>query len=217
MQVIVKALVEKGAAIDFKERKKTNGAACCRSVRQTGLSKETELRRFTPVPPVHRGISAPDNAGTRFPESKRYGPTACDYQDRTPLHEAAYYGHLNLVEYFVEKGAPINVIDKFGQTPLFRAVDGGRHDVVKYLVEKKAETNWLDNEQCSVQHCAAFQGFPSMSTWLVYKGAWRNRFAIEGMEEARVCGGGARFDSGVAENGDGLSVGCSPLPSRSSI
>eukprot|EP00913_Durusdinium_trenchii_P025004 g23469.t1 len=106
-----------------------------------------------------------------------------DYQDRTPLHEAAYYGHLNLVEYFVEKGAPINVIDKFGQTPLFRAVDGGRHDVVKYLVEKKAETNWLDNEQCSVQHCAAFQGFPSMSTWLVYKGAWRNRFAIEGMEE----------------------------------
>eukprot|EP00435_Cladocopium_sp_Y103_P040136 s381_g10.t2 len=120
-EVIVKALVEKGAAIDFK-----------------------------------------------------------DYQDRTPLHEAAYYGHLNLVEYFVEKGAPINVEDKFGQTPLFRAVDGGRHDVVRYLVEKKAETNRLDNDQCSVQHCAAFQGFPSMSTWLLYKGAWRNRFAIEG-------------------------------------
>ena len=64
-------------------------------------------------------------------------------------------------------------------------VDGGRHDVVRYLVEKKAETNWLvrasgpktsslpfvhvsrmtsdsvrcqDNDQCSVQHCAAFQG-----------------------------------------------------------
>ncbi|CAE7553797.1 ANK1 [Symbiodinium sp. CCMP2592] len=126
-EVIVKALVEKGATIDFK-----------------------------------------------------------DYQERTPLHEAAYYGHLNLVEYFIEKGAPINVLDKFGQTPLFRAVDGGRHEVAKYLVEKKAETNWLDNDQCSVQHCAAFQGFPQLSSWLVYKGAWRNRFAIEGVDEAEM-------------------------------
>merc|ERR1719215_1808214 len=29
---------------------------------------------------------------------------AKDYQARTPLHEAAYYGHKNLVEYFLEKG-----------------------------------------------------------------------------------------------------------------
>ncbi|CAE7652632.1 Psmd10 [Symbiodinium pilosum] len=94
-------------------------------------------------------------------------------RERLQTVEAAYYGHLNLVEYFIEKGAPINVLDKFGQTPLFRAVDGGRHEVVKYLVEKKAETNWLDNDQCSVQHCAAFQGFPQLSSWLVYKGAWR--------------------------------------------
>eukprot|EP00971_Amphidinium_carterae_P319650 6352928-Amphidinium_carterae.1 len=30
-----------------------------------------------------------------------------------------------------------------------------------------------------VQHCAAFKGMPDMSKWLLYKGAWRNRFSME--------------------------------------
>lgn len=99
-----------------------------------------------------------------------------DYQGRTPLHEACYYGHMNLVEYFLDKGHPINVVDNFGQSPIFRAVDGGRHDVVKYLVEKKAETNLLDTHDVTVGHCAAFTGLPGMSQWLLYEGAWKNRF-----------------------------------------
>eukprot|EP00931_Biecheleriopsis_adriatica_P076334 TRINITY_DN50056_c0_g1_i1.p1 TRINITY_DN50056_c0_g1~~TRINITY_DN50056_c0_g1_i1.p1 ORF type:complete len:206 (-),score=57.19 TRINITY_DN50056_c0_g1_i1:79-696(-) len=135
-EVIVKALVEKGASVDFK-----------------------------------------------------------DYQDRTPLHEAAYYGHVNLVEYFLDKGAQINALDKFGQSPLFRAVDGGRHEVVELLVKRKAETNMLDGHEVSVQHCAAFQGLPAMSGWLLYNGAWRNRFAIEGDREASP---GKKAESGAA-------------------
>lgn len=103
-----------------------------------------------------------------------------DFQDRTPLHEAAYYGHVHLVEYFIERGATINTVDKFGQTPLFRAVDGGRHDCVELLVKRKAETNLLDSMEVSPQHIAAFQGLPAMSEWLLYKGSWKNRFAIEG-------------------------------------
>lgn len=103
-----------------------------------------------------------------------------DFQERTPLHEAAYYGHVNLVEFYIEKGAGINAVDKFGQTPLFRAVDGGRHDCVELLVKRKAETNLLDAMEVSPQHIAAFQGLPAMSEWLLYKGSWKNRFAIEG-------------------------------------
>lgn len=102
-----------------------------------------------------------------------------DYQGRTPLHEAAYYGHVNLVEYFLDKGHPIDVVDQFNQTPLFRAVDGCRHDVVEILIRRKAQTNFLDSDEVTVQHCAAFQGMPSMSQWLLYKGAWQNRFAID--------------------------------------
>lgn len=101
-----------------------------------------------------------------------------DYQGRTPLHEAAYYGHINLVEFFLDKGHPIDVLDNFNQTPLFRAVEGGRHDVVELLIKRKAQTNLLDGDDVTVQHMAAFQGLPSMSQWLLYKGAWKNRFAM---------------------------------------
>jgi len=103
-----------------------------------------------------------------------------DYQGRTPLHEAAYYGHLSLCEYLLDKGHPIDAMDMFSQTPLFRAVDGGRHEVVEMLIKRKASTNVLDGHDVTAQHTAAFQGFPQMSEWLLYKGAWKNRFAIEG-------------------------------------
>jgi hypothetical protein len=111
-----------------------------------------------------------------------------DYQGRTPLHEAAYYGHLNLIEYFIEKGHPVNVIDNFGQTPVFRAVEGHRHDVVKALVKHKAATNTLDTHEVTAQHCAAFQGLPAMSDWLLYHGSWKNRFMVDDVSKRKELG-----------------------------
>mmetsp|Transcript_40690 Transcript_40690/g.73529 ORF Transcript_40690/g.73529 Transcript_40690/m.73529 type:complete len:209 (+) Transcript_40690:61-687(+) len=102
-----------------------------------------------------------------------------DYQGRTPLHEAAYYGHVNLVTYFCDIGCKVDPVDNFGQTPLFRAADAGRDEVVELLVNRKAQTNMLDHDSVTVQHCAAFKGMPDMSKWLLYKGAWRNRFSME--------------------------------------
>merc|ERR1712151_1223334 len=105
-----------------------------------------------------------------------------DYQGRTPLHEAAYYGHINLVELFLEKGHPINTKDNFGQTALFRAAEAGHDDIVQLLVEKNkdkdgnyAQTNFLDSDGVTAQHMAAFKGMPDMATWLLYKGAYKNR------------------------------------------
>lgn len=109
-----------------------------------------------------------------------------DYQGRTPLHEAAFYGHVSLVEYFLDKGHPIDVADIFGQSPIFRAIEGCRHDVVKLLVERKAQTNLLDNDDVNPHHIAAFGGMPQMADWLIYKGAWRNRFSIDEGNTARL-------------------------------
>jgi len=111
-----------------------------------------------------------------------------DFQGRTPLHEAAYYGHLNLVEYFIEKGHPVDVVDNFGQTPLFRAVEGARHEVVKALVKHNAQTNILDSHEVTVQHCAAFSGSPQMSDWLLYQGSWRNRFIVDDSTKRKAVG-----------------------------
>mmetsp|Transcript_46388 Transcript_46388/g.149026 ORF Transcript_46388/g.149026 Transcript_46388/m.149026 type:complete len:272 (+) Transcript_46388:63-878(+) len=102
-----------------------------------------------------------------------------DYQGRTPLHEAAYYGYQNLVEMFLEKGHPIDPLDNFGHSPLFRAVEAGRDSIVVLLVEKKASLNRLDTDGCTPQHLAGFNGMPDMGQWLLYKGAWKNRFSME--------------------------------------
>mmetsp|Transcript_21464 Transcript_21464/g.50008 ORF Transcript_21464/g.50008 Transcript_21464/m.50008 type:complete len:206 (+) Transcript_21464:80-697(+) len=115
-----------------------------------------------------------------------------DYQGRTPLHEAAYYGHYNLVTYFLDIGCKIDPVDNFGQTPLFRAADAGRDEVVDLLVSRKASTNMLDSDSVTVQHCAAFRGMPDMSKWLLYKGAWKNRFS---MEEGATTAEGAIADT----------------------
>eukprot|EP00928_Gymnodinium_smaydae_P089643 TRINITY_DN73571_c0_g1_i1.p1 TRINITY_DN73571_c0_g1~~TRINITY_DN73571_c0_g1_i1.p1 ORF type:complete len:215 (-),score=54.07 TRINITY_DN73571_c0_g1_i1:124-768(-) len=102
-----------------------------------------------------------------------------DYQGRTPLHEAAYYGHLSLVQYLVDKGHPLDPLDTFEQTPLYRAVEAGRSETVLYLVNKKAETNRLDSFGSNLFHAASFNGMPDMAEWLLYKGSWKNRFAME--------------------------------------
>merc|ERR1712217_237191 len=119
---------------------------------------------------------------------------------RTPLHEAAYYGYKSLEECFLDKGHPIDPFDNFGQTPLFRAADAGRDEIVECLVNRKAQTNVLDADGVTVQHMASFRGMPDMSQWLLYKGSWKNRFAIE---EGTGKGSAPAAEGDAPEAGDG--------------
>jgi hypothetical protein len=114
-----------------------------------------------------------------------------DYQQRTPLHEAAYYGHANLVNFLIDQGHPVNCADKFGQTPLFRAVEAGRRAVVELLVQRGADVALLDRDNVTAHHIAAFQGMPQLSEWLLYQGAFKNRFEIS---ETRPSGGKPIYD-----------------------
>jgi hypothetical protein len=102
-----------------------------------------------------------------------------DFQKRTPLHEAAYYGHMDLITYFLEKGHPIDCKDDFGQTPLFRACEGNRMEVIEYLIQRKAEPNLLDSDSTTISHSAGFQGLAHNAEWLLYHGAWKNRYCIQ--------------------------------------
>lgn len=63
----------------------------------------------------------------------------------TPLHIAAGYGNLKLVQSFVEHGADINAKDENDQTPLHKAAIGWNLDVVKFLVHHGANLNSKDD------------------------------------------------------------------------
>ncbi|CAN9508189.1 unnamed protein product [Ophioblennius macclurei] len=61
---------------------------------------------------------------------------------RMPLHYAADFGHKELLEYLISKGADVNAKDKHGFTPLITACYEGHLMCVKLLLEKGADKEW---------------------------------------------------------------------------
>ena len=62
--------------------------------------------------------------------------------DRTPLHFAAFNGHIDAVKWLIDKDADVNVAGMVnGFTPLFAACENNDLDVAKILVEAGADTN----------------------------------------------------------------------------
>ena len=51
----------------------------------------------------------------------------------SPLHCAAYHGHLDIVKYFFENGAWLNAKDNKGWSPLDYAISYCKDDTAKYL------------------------------------------------------------------------------------
>ncbi|KAG9089245.1 hypothetical protein FRC07_012375 [Ceratobasidium sp. 392] len=66
----------------------------------------------------------------------------------TPMHAAASYGHLNILEYLIEKGGDVNVTDEEGDTPLYTAESLA---VAQFLVEHGAEVDVKNSEDISVR------------------------------------------------------------------
>lgn len=67
-------------------------------------------------------------------------------EGRRPLHEAAFYGHLDMVSFLLECGADINApIHPFGHTALYLAVQQSRYDVVQYLIKRGARMDVTDS------------------------------------------------------------------------
>lgn len=65
---------------------------------------------------------------------------------RRPLHEAAFYGHLDMAKFLIDNGALIDApIHPFGHTALYLAVQQSRYDLVQYLIQRGARLNVGDS------------------------------------------------------------------------
>jgi hypothetical protein len=65
---------------------------------------------------------------------------------KTSLMHGAENGHFLIVEYLVEEGASLDVVNDDGKTALMYASDNLHFSVVKYLIEKGASKEGLDVE-----------------------------------------------------------------------
>jgi len=74
--------------------------------------------------------------------------------------------------------------------------------MVEFLIKRGAQTNLLDSFDVSPQHCAAFQGQPNMSEWLLYKGAWKNRFAQDEGQRPQETAAASPSDKGAKGEGE---------------
>ena len=55
---------------------------------------------------------------------------------RSPMHLAADYGQLEVLQYLVSKGADLNAKDKHGISVILAAIWEGHGQCVKFLLEK---------------------------------------------------------------------------------
>ncbi|XP_032077073.1 palmitoyltransferase ZDHHC17 [Thamnophis elegans] len=94
-----------------------------------------------------------------------------DKENVTLLHWAAINNRLDLVKYYISKGA---IVDQLGgdlnSTPLHWATRQGHLSMVVQLMKYGADPSLIDGEGCSCIHLAAQFGHTSIVAYLIAKG-----------------------------------------------
>ncbi|XP_035693855.1 ankyrin-2-like [Branchiostoma floridae] len=76
-------------------------------------------------------------------------------REATPLHEAAYGGHVDVVELLLKAGARVDITDRRKATPLHEATSGGHVDVVELLLKAGARVDITDKNGRTPKDIAA--------------------------------------------------------------
>ncbi|KZO91590.1 ankyrin [Calocera viscosa TUFC12733] len=93
---------------------------------------------------------------------KGIAPNVPDQNTYTPMHAAASYGHLHILDYLISQGGDVNVLDEDGDSPLYTVEDV---QTARYLVEKGAAWD-MRNEEGVTPAEALEEDFPDVSAYL---------------------------------------------------
>eukprot|EP00794_Sanderia_malayensis_P005571 gene5571-6259_t len=92
---------------------------------------------------------------------------ASDGRKSTPLHLAAGYNRIRIVELLLENGADVHAKDKGGLVPLHNACSYGHYEVTELLVKHGANVNAMDLWQFTPLHEAASKSRIDVCTLLL--------------------------------------------------
>ncbi len=98
--------------------------------------------------------------------------TTADYH-HSPLFSVAYAysGNVEIAAMLLEKGADINLRDRYGSTPLHYALYQKKKELAKFLIEQGADINAVTSTNATPLHYATEKYLPEIMGLLVEKGA----------------------------------------------
>jgi len=96
-----------------------------------------------------------------------------DEEGYTPLHYAAYFGHVELARYLVEIGADLSAIslDPLRSLPLHAAASSGQLEISRLLLQAGADPNAEQTGQWTPLHSAAAGGHAEVVLLLLGSGS----------------------------------------------
>ena len=72
--------------------------------------------------------------------------SATDEYEKTPLHAAAFCGHVKYAQFLIDCGATVDQKDGLGLTPLVLAARANRVEMTQFLIDAGADVNTTDNK-----------------------------------------------------------------------
>jgi hypothetical protein len=81
-----------------------------------------------------------------------------DLYGKTPLHEAAINGHVEIARLLLQNGAEVNAKNNYVSTPLHFAASHGHVEILHLLVENGADLEAQNYHGERALHCAAWYG-----------------------------------------------------------
>jgi ankyrin repeat protein len=109
----------------------------------------------------------------RLLDEQREAVSLPDAQGSTPLHYAAYFGHLEAARYLLDVGADAGAVstDLLHHTPLHAAAAGGHAEIVRLLLAAGADLEAVQTGEWTALHAAAERGRASVVAVLLEAGA----------------------------------------------
>ena len=88
----------------------------------------------------------------------------------TPLHGAAWNGHISILQLLISRGANTDPLGPLKLTPLLVAAQGGKLTCVKFLLDNGANIHAKDTEELSILHKASESDNEELVHLLLSKG-----------------------------------------------